>query len=66
MTEALMDLDGPDTERLNWRLNSALRARQQADAPRTAAASATPEDDSALSQKLRDLIEARPWEKKSR
>lgn len=66
MAEALEDLDGGDESRLGWRLNSALHARQQAESPKTDRSSASPEDDSALSKRLRDLIETRPWEKKTR
>jgi DNA primase len=66
MAEALEDLDGGDESRLGWRLNSALHARQQADAPISSSSSASPEDESALSKRLRDLIETRPWEKKTR
>lgn len=66
MAEALQEMGETDDARLNWRLNSALHARQQADAPRAGDDSATPEDESNLSKRLSDLIESRAWEKKSR
>ena len=66
MAEALEDLDEGNESRLGWRLNSALHARQQAESPKTGSGSASPEDESALSKRLRDLIESRVWEKKTR
>ncbi|MGI3183642.1 DNA primase [Nioella aestuarii] len=66
MAEALEDLDDGDESRLGWRLNSALHARQQAESPKTGSSSASPEDESVLSKRLRDLIESRVWEKKTR
>ena len=66
MTEALEDLGEADESRLRWRLNNALRARQQAEAPRSNDGDAAAEDESSLSKHLSDLIASRAWEKKSR
>ncbi|PIV73193.1 MAG: DNA primase [Rhodobacteraceae bacterium CG17_big_fil_post_rev_8_21_14_2_50_65_11] len=66
MTEALEDLAETDGARLRWRLNTALRARQQAETLGADDTAATPEDESSLSQHLSDLIATRAWEKKSR
>ena len=66
ISEALEDLDHTDEARLNWRLNHALHARQQADAPKTGDGSIGSEDETALSQHLRDLIDGQAWVKKSR
>ncbi|RFU12156.1 DNA primase [Rhodobacteraceae bacterium W635] len=66
MTEALEDLGEADESRLRWRLNNALRARQQAETPRSNDGDATAEDESSLSKHLSDLIASRAWEKKSR
>ena len=66
MTEALEDLDHTDEARLNWRLNHALHARQQADAPKTSDGAAPGEDEGALSRHLRDLIDGKAWVKKTR
>ena len=55
-----------DESRLRWRLNNALRARQQAEAPRSNDGDAAAEDESSLSKHLSDLIASRAWEKKSR
>ena len=66
MSEALEDLDHTDEARLNWRLNHALHARQQADAPKTGDGSVGGEDESDLSRHLRDLIDGQAWVKKTR
>ncbi len=66
MAEALEDLDHAEEERLNWRINHALHARQMADSPKSGDGSSGGEDESDLSKKLSDLIAAKPWEKKTR
>jgi DNA primase len=69
MTEALEDLAvAPEGDtRLGRRLNHAVQRRLSAARPADAEAnSAVTEDTAALSQRLRALIEARVWEKKSR
>ena len=66
MSEALEDLDTTDEARLNWRLNHALHARQQADAPKSGDGSIGGEDESDLSRHLRDLIDGQAWVKKTR
>ncbi len=66
MAEALADLGEDGDPRLSWRLNSALHARQQADAPKAGDGNSNPEDETALSKRLADLIETRAWEKKTR
>ncbi len=66
MSEALEDIDHVDETRLNWRINHALHARQQSDAPKIGDGSAASVDESALSRHLRDLIDGEAWVKKSR
>ncbi len=66
MAEAMEDLGHTDEDRLNWRINHALQARQRAQAPVRGDGSGASDDESALSQRLRDLIDGEAWVKKTR
>ena len=67
MAEALEDIDRTeDDAHLSWRLNHAIRARQNAERSQNEDQADTGEDRTELSNYLRGLIEARVWEKKTR
>jgi len=66
MAEALMDLESSDEARLNWRLNSALRARQQADTPKAAGATDATEDSEEARSAFREVLAKAEASKKTR
>lgn len=67
MAEALEDIDRTeDDAHLSWRLNHAIRTRQNAERSQNEDHADTGEDRTELSNYLRGLIEARVWEKKTR
>ncbi len=67
MAEALERIERTeDDPHLSWRLTQALKTLQNATKPRRTEHADVSEDTSTYSNRLRDLIEGRAWEKKKR